>query len=148
MGFDVFGKSGNYFRNNVWGWRPLWHYVSNTCGDILSDNDIRSGSFNDSHRITKGKADKIAKRLQQHIDEGHAQAWVEKYEENRRNTPLVKCDLCNGTGKRDDEFVQGTCNGCHGKGKTEPILTWYPASLENIQEFADFCKESGGFRIS
>jgi hypothetical protein len=26
MGMDVYGESGNYFRNNVWWWRPLANY--------------------------------------------------------------------------------------------------------------------------
>jgi hypothetical protein len=35
MGFDVYGKSarsekGEYFRNNVWWWRPLAEYVLET----------------------------------------------------------------------------------------------------------------------
>lgn len=28
----------------------------------------------------------------------------------------VTCGLCEGTGKRDDEYVQGKCNGCNGRG--------------------------------
>ena len=39
----------------------------------------------------------------------------EKTDELTKGTE-VTCDLCNGTGKRDDEYVRGTCNGCKGKG--------------------------------
>ena len=33
MGMDVFGlapkeEKGEYFRNNVWWWRPLWDFVA------------------------------------------------------------------------------------------------------------------------
>ena len=39
---DEFDKKvpGSYFRNNVWWWRPLWKFVCNTCGDILSNEDF------------------------------------------------------------------------------------------------------------
>ena len=38
---------GIYFRNNVWWWRPLWNYVCKNCSDILTDEDVGAGSFND-----------------------------------------------------------------------------------------------------
>ena len=37
---------GTYFRNNVWWWRPLWHFVTNICDDILTEKDMEQGSFN------------------------------------------------------------------------------------------------------
>ena len=27
---------GEYFRNNVWWWRPLWDYVYSLCDDFIS----------------------------------------------------------------------------------------------------------------
>ena len=33
-------NSGVYFRNNVWGWRPLWHFVTISCESILTEKDI------------------------------------------------------------------------------------------------------------
>ena len=40
MGMDVYGinpktDSGDYFRANVWWWRPLWECVAYYCDDIL-----------------------------------------------------------------------------------------------------------------
>ena len=52
---------GHYFRNNVWWWRPLWHFVTVTCDNILTEKDMEQGSFNDGHKISKTKAVKIAK---------------------------------------------------------------------------------------
>ena len=69
MGFDLYGmnatskEEGDYFRANVWWWRPLWQYVSITCEDILTENDMERGSYNDGHRISKTKANRIASRL-------------------------------------------------------------------------------------
>ena len=43
---------GEYFRNNVWFWRPLWDFVCNACDDILTEKDITGGHSNDGHKIT------------------------------------------------------------------------------------------------
>ena len=58
--FDAVDKyesrvKGDYFRANVWWWRPIWNFVTNYCDDILSDKDIEKGSFNDGHFINKAK---------------------------------------------------------------------------------------------
>ena len=46
MGMDVYGtREDTYFRNNIWGWRPLWNYVNETCD--LSDEDFNMGLLND-----------------------------------------------------------------------------------------------------
>ena len=68
MGFDLCGNSpkdekGEYFRNNVWWWRPLWDYVCQNCDDILSENDMFSGGYNDGRNISGRKAMKIGHRL-------------------------------------------------------------------------------------
>lgn len=148
MGFDVYGQSGNYFRNNVWWWRPLWTYVSITCSDILSKYNIKHGCYNDGHFINKDKAERIAQRLSEKINSGEAMAYVEKYEEERKAIPLEKCEYCEGTGKRFWEGVgYKKCNGCDGKGERESYQSWYPISIENIKEFADFCSKSDGFKI-
>jgi hypothetical protein len=39
MGMDVYGKDavsekGEYFRNNVWYWRPLWNYCIEVAPDL------------------------------------------------------------------------------------------------------------------
>ena len=39
MGMDVYGREpenekGEYFRNNVWWWHPLWMYVEETFPEI------------------------------------------------------------------------------------------------------------------
>tara|TARA_Y100000356_G_C11131374_1_gene220255 strand:+ start:356 stop:658 length:303 start_codon:yes stop_codon:yes gene_type:complete len=47
---------GVYFRNNVWWWRPLWSYVVNLCEDILTEEDIQHGSYNDGHEISQKKS--------------------------------------------------------------------------------------------
>ena len=75
MGFDVIGRKaksekGEYFRNNVWFWRPLWQYICLECEDILTIKEAEGGCFNDGVKITKSKALKIAKRLREKLNDG------------------------------------------------------------------------------
>ena len=61
---------GDYFRNNVWWWRPLWSFVVVSCGNILTEKDIEHGSFNDGHKISKTKAIRIGKKLSKLLADG------------------------------------------------------------------------------
>ncbi len=117
------------------------------CGDILTGRDCSEGVFNNGHQISKSKALRIASRLRQLIDKGEVQRYSLRYANRLKEMPDEQCELCKGTGRRNDEYVQGTCNACRGKGKVRPFATNYPFSVHNTGNFADFCESSGGFRI-
>ena len=108
---------GVYFRNNVWGWRPLWHFVTAVCNNILTDKDIEAGCFNDGHKISKTKADRIAKKLYNLIEKGDVEAYESAYK--RHLDSLEK-----------DDWAKS-----------------YPFGEDNVRRFANFCANSGGFRI-
>ncbi len=152
MGFDIVGhdpktEKGEYFRNNVWWWHPLWGFVSKHCRDILTPQEIEAGSFNNGTLIPARKARLIGLRLRFLLDQKEVKEFEEEYRKHLDSLPDEPCDLCAGTGKRYDEFVKGDCNGCGGKGKKRPWVTNYPFKEENVKDFADFAIESGGFRI-
>lgn len=75
---------GAYFRNNIWRWSPLWEYVCLVCSDILSEQDEEKGYFNDGHIITESKAEKIARRLRNRLNEGHTSQYEKVYKDKRR----------------------------------------------------------------
>ena len=119
---------GIYFRNNVWWWRPLWNYVCAECDDILSEEDMDSGQYNDGRLITEDKACAIAKRLFERIETGHTKGCE---------------DFHRKVMKEAEE---------NNKGKTcgDEDYDWsssYPFDVENVRSFAIFCAESGGFEI-
>jgi len=152
MGFDLVGKSakterGEYFRNNCWWWRPLWNYICDACPAILTADDKSSGAFNDGHLINKEQSKRIAIRLEHLIKQGAVLKYMKDRELALEKLPDIQCDICKGTGKRDDDVIKGKCNGCEGKGTKRPWDTNYPFSEENVKEFAQFCRESGGFEI-
>ena len=110
-------NDGAYFRNNVWSWRPLWHFVTSMCGDILTDKDIERGNYNDGHKISKTKAKRIATRLRKMLKNGDIASYESAYA--RHNEGLEETDWNKN----------------------------YPFSIQNVREFERFCANSGGFEI-
>jgi len=173
MGFDLYdveskSEVGDYFRNNVWWWRPLWDYVCLTCGDLLTAREAELGYFNDGVLIRKRKAERIADRLEGLLRDGKVKEYERSYREWQDNLPDEVCWLCSGTGKRSDELVQKwyeeatdkseyeiladgtiamTCNACGGSGREKAWAANYPFDEENVKEFIEFARNSGGFRI-
>ena len=138
---------GRYFRNNVWWWRPLWTYVCFICDDVLNDEDQEKGHSNSGHQINEKKAEVIASRLNLYIENGEAEYFAKERQAALDAEPDEDCELCNATGKRNDEHVKGECNGCQGKGTRRPWNNNYPFDIDNLKEFAKFCEQSGGFEI-
>ena len=148
---------GIYFRNNVWWWRPLWEYVCNECSDILTNKDIQAGSFNDGHKISKTKSKRIAARLRKLLKNGGVKDHENYYAQHVKSLAFKTCEICNGTGFRDDVFIKGPCNCCSNRpeygdgvpvGKRKATAASYPFERINIIEFEKFCEQSGGFEIS
>ena len=108
---------GIYFRNNIWWWRPLWMYISDICSDILTEKDMKTGTFNEGHFISKAKSKKIAKRIREEEKSGNLDLYCTSYNLERTSLP------------KDDWRAS------------------YPFSVENALEFAKFAEHSGGFAI-
>lgn len=137
MGMDLTGlkptnSAGKYFHNTIWGWIPLWEYVANECSDILTERDITLGGSNSGHRVSRTKADAIAKRLHSLIGTGKTQAYAEGVHRSSLSRPKAPA-LANA---RKVARALGAA--------AEPPQF----SVENVQDFADFCVSSGGFEIS
>jgi len=113
---------GIYFRNNVWWWRPLWTFVCEHCDDILTEEEMNAGSYNDGRKINSSKAVEISVRLSELIDNGTVDEYSKDYEEQRKK--MEKSE------QKDTKFMAS-----------------YPFSTENVIRFALFCGESGGFTI-
>ena len=80
MGMDVFGrnpssKAGEYFRANVWSWRPIHDLVIRLCSDFLDEGTLESLGYNDgSGPEDQETCTQIANRFElwmEHNVEGH-----------------------------------------------------------------------------
>lgn len=167
---DVVGKNpvserGEYFRNNVWWWRPLWDYCEliapNLCGEV-------KGHYNDGDGLDADGAAELSAILLAELESGRTASYRNAYYADLSRLPRSECKYCEGTGIRTDEVgknlgmptqelsqdmqiltgrTHGTCNACGGEGKEDHFDTNYPFEVENVREFAEFLAESGGFQI-
>ena len=150
---------GVYFRNNVWWWRPLWHYVCIACHGILSGKDIANGQFNGGHRISKTKSLRIAAKLRARIKSGdvvdyydrHQKEYNEAKEHNKKIQILidtlherVKEQYGDIVPREYPEPHKTDWDNLQAQKKWEAS---YPFDINNVKEFAEFCEQSGGFEI-
>lgn len=125
MGFDLYGvnpqsKAGEYFRANVWGWRPIHCLIAET--QVLGIADLVAIGFNDGHTISEDKAIAIATALEVMLDNLPDECVMP--------SPLRVNE--GGRFLRDDEA-----------GGKSP----YSIGKDDIREFITFCRESGGFEV-
>ena len=64
------GKEAPYFRSNWWYWRPLWDFLYEHAGDILTAREHELGHYNCGPLLDSDKTRAIAKRLRSLITDG------------------------------------------------------------------------------
>ena len=136
---------GVYFRNNVWWWRPLWQFVCERFDDILTEQDMERGCYNDGHEITVDKAMQIGIDLTCMLEDGRIQAYNDRYEAEMKALPKVNCRVCDNNNRGHKKKKE--CKCCKQTGLVDDWDKSYPFDVENVREFATFCLESGGFSI-
>jgi hypothetical protein len=124
MGMDVYGinpktNNGDYFRANVWYWRPLWQCVAYFCDDILSEEDIERGTYNDGYEYDETTALEISDKLENALKNGELHKFVEGRE----------------------KFISEM------EDKDKAFYSSYKFSINFVMDFAKFCEQSGGFSI-
>ena len=154
-------NSGVYFRNNVWWWRPLWEYVCTICDDIISDEEMNGGCVNDGILINENKATSIAKRLSEKIADGSVQEYEQEFmsrvlqakadnEEVDKETKALREEVIKATGDKKIAPCDYPKKYKTRYDKIRAKENWdghYPFNTKNVEQFAKFCNESGGFEI-
>jgi len=172
MGMDIYGKKpttdkGEYFRNNVWWWRPLADFCIERYADEVGF-DGEGWHFNDGRGLNATKAKKLARLLRDDLDNGSVLMYELAYRERMAELPRLACGICDSTGIRTDKVgvdmgqptkelkpevqiltgrTHGWCNGCDGVGTTEHWMASYPFDCQNVREFCEFLENCGGFEI-
>lgn len=158
MGMDVFGinpdsQIGEYFRANIWYWRPLWGYVENNFPEIalkVPDAYVNAGDGLDAHDSFL-----LGEKIYHHVNGGLAKDYEQDFNAAIAELPLIPCTLCHGTGQRvwpphiTQDWIQtyNGCNGCSGTGLERDSSSWYIFSAELLEEFSSFLIHCGGFQI-
>ena len=153
MGMDVIGRSprsetGEYFRNNVWWWHPLWDYCCSVAPSLLDDELAYYGHSNDGAGLDSPGARELAAILNRELEFGRTRLYADAHTKTLKAIPDETCRMCEGTGRtaRDDGSAHD-CHGCKGTGSRRPTAAWSAFSEENVREFAGFLEECGGFEI-
>lgn len=157
MGMDVMGvapttEAGEYFRRNVWGWRPLWQYVEDVHPDIA--DQVGYGHSNDGDGLDAEYSEVLAAALVEDVDSGRAASYIEQRDAYLADLPMEPCEWCDSTGVRTDEVgvkmgmvEKQWCNGCDGKGERQPWARSYHLDKQDLLDFAEFLEGCGGFEI-
>ena len=153
-------QSGTYFRNNVWWWRPLADYVLRFT-KVIPENEHEHWGYNDCYEVSQENAEMIGQQLDHLIKSGHCKAYADKFEKQR-----LKIEKQNDKiEKQLDKFCKsvekklGKTNLAPNEFPDQYKRKWdqlyekknfngnYPFSVDNVKEFSEFCKNSGGFTI-
>jgi len=153
-------NKGVYFRNNVWWWRRLAQYVyENT--DEISEDDYGLWHENSGHQVDEVIAIRIADRLEELIKQGHTAEYQSLVEEDMQKAEkhnkgieakleALRKSVIKLTGNKDiapegyPDIQKNQWEVLYGNKSWDDS---YPFSVENVQDFADFCRQSGGFEI-
>lgn len=177
MGMDIYGKApanetGEYFRRNAWGWRPLATLCCTLCPKETAA--CTYWQSNDGDGLDANEAVALANALDEKINQRAVEAYVKIRDAKLSALPHEPCRICNGSGiRRDDTGVSmgqpdrivpkdaewkggvhpragqiGWCNGCDGRGFDRPSECWYSVGEYDVREFVAFLRASGGFEIN
>jgi hypothetical protein len=149
---DVYGKepadkTGEYVRYSVWNWHPLADYLLATAPAEIT-GACKFWHTNDGDGLGAERAKALADFLTGEIDSGRAEDYVEMRNASLESLADLPCEVCEGTGRRDDPILRGECNLCGGTGKVRPPeAAYYRSDFEEIVRFRDFLRTCGGFTI-
>ena len=160
MGFDLYGqepknKFGEYFRQNVWGWRPIWEYVCTHHADSLDQKTLEMGNYNEGHIVSKQQATTLANKIHVDLQDGTVSDFVKMVEDSvkkaKEHNKFIDKQMNDLLAKHN---VKAACD-LEPKHKEEwdkiyAEHDWadsYPFAVDNLESFIKFCRESGGFEI-
>lgn len=158
MGMDVYGKkpvneTGEYFRRNVWGWRPLAEGLAELTPIW---GRVKFPQSNDGSGLGPKQSVTLADQIDAALADGRIATWCAARDAQIAALPMEECRYCEGTGRRTDEVGVKMrmnrpggigCNGCQGVGKVEQWATNYEVEPNDFAEFSAFVRASGGFEI-
>jgi len=136
---------GHYFRNNCWWWRPLWNYCHNVAPDLIDEKLFEDGHGNSGAGLDDKGAKKLGQLLLQEINNGNTIRYQAEYHQWIDDLPDDDCIRCNNNNHGHNKKKE--CTNCDKTGKTKNWNKSYPFDIDNVREFAEFCLQSGGFRI-
>ena len=133
MGMDVYGRepksaAGEYFRANIWSWRPIHELIEKT--NVLPPDMVEDIAFNDGAGPNDEQALLLAAALEN---------MLEGMDDD--NTFMLSSEV--------DGPVAAMMQALNEQGVEiiSPRGAVYQADVSHVREFITFCRESGGFEV-
>jgi hypothetical protein len=131
---DVCGRNpssaaGEYFRANVWAWRPIHALVIELCSDLLDEGTLGRMAFNDgAGPQDQGTCTEMANRFER---------WMERHTEGYG----LESDL---RVTEDGRFVSA-----EERARNPDLETASPYGVgdEHLKEWVEFLRHCGGFEV-
>ena len=160
--FESINK-GVYFRNNVWWWRRLADYILDHT-KCVDEADFDKWQENGGHEVDAETAEQIANQLEHLISTGHAEKYkkeiddeIKKAEEHNNKVEQMLSELRLEVAKVvGEDKVEKLAPADYPKPFNEKwweivnekdYRSSYPFSIDNVKEFIEFARNSGGFKI-
>jgi len=151
---------GDYFRSNVWWWRPLADYIIQYT-NCVSHEDVKHWGYNDGHEVSEEEAKAIAQQLKHLIKTGHTRKHAEDYERERKKAEDFnkRIEKKLNAFQKSVEKKMGKDNVAPNDYSEEDKKKWdnlydkkkwganYPFTVNHVTEFVEFAENSGGFKI-
>ena len=133
MGMDVYGKAptadaGEYFRANIWSWRPIHELIEKA--NVLPQKMVEEMGFNDGAGPDKQGALLLAASLENMLDG-------------------MDDEHCFMLSDEIDGPVAALLSALNTQGVevVSPRGPVYQAEVSHVREFIEFCRQSGGFEV-
>lgn len=133
MGMDVYGKAptahvGEYFRANIWSWRPIHELIEKA--NVLPQKMVEDMGFNDGAGPDKQGALLLAASLENMLDG-------------------MDDEHCFMLSDEIDGPVAALLSALNTQGVevVSPRGPVYQAEVSHVREFIEFCRHSGGFEV-
>lgn len=133
MGMDVYGRkpttdAGEYFRANIWSWRPIHELIEKA--NVLPQKMVEDMGFNDGAGPDAEQALLLAYQLEN---------MLEGMEDD--NTFMLTDEIDGPVAAMLSQFKE------QGIEIVSPRGPVYQADVSQVKEFIEFCRHSGGFEV-
>jgi len=190
MGMDVYGLKpktvvGEYFRNSIWSWHPLWDYCCFVDNTLVEK--VPNAHSNDGDGLNAVDSRQLGFKLIETIESGLAASYILAYDEHVKSlqkepcyctkpsnietlettlqmflTSIAEAQSFSATTSlqesyaptdpipfpnQKDQPLKNDCASCQGTGLVDNFLSNYPLNINNIELFAKFLIDCGGFQI-
>lgn len=142
---------GKCFNRTHMGWHSIAWYCRQVAPASLK-TDWEGWHSNDGHGLNVTDSKALATVLIKEIKSGNCAKFERQWKKDQKKAPDEPCFVCKGKGHhllgaKSKTPRRQPCSHCRATGAIRPHWTELPFSVESVQEFAEFLKHCGGFKI-